>query len=194
MTDRIDPRGALREISNLWWLTVLLGVLSLIAGIIVLARPDKSLEAIAVVTGIFALIDGIGALIGAIGHMTENRGLAALVGILDLVIGVFLIRHPTHGVLAIALIVGIWLIAMGAIRLVLAFEMTGHRGWHMFVAAVELIAGIVIVSSPSIGVATLALFVGLALIINGASLTALGVVLRSGGRDGGGFSGPLAPA
>ncbi len=195
MTEPIDPREALSEISKLWWLPVLLGVLSLIAGIIVLARPDSSLEAIAVVTGIFALIDGIAALIAAIGHTTENRGLAALVGVLDLVIGVFLIRHPTHGVLAIALIVGIWLIAMGAIRLVLAFETTGHRGGRAFVAGVELIAGIVIVSSPSIGVATLALLVGLALILNGASLTALGVILRSGGGgSGGGVSGPLAPA
>ncbi len=192
MTDPIDPRQALREISSLWWLTLLLGVLSMIAGIIVLARPDKSLAAIAVVAGIFVLVDGIIALVSALSATTENRGLAALVGVVSVVIGVLLIRHPTHGVLAIALLVGIWLIAMGAVRLVVALESPLHRGWRLLVAAVEIIAGIVLVSSPSIGVATLALLVGLSLLINGASFIGLGFVLRSGGKDGG-MSGPPGP-
>ena len=43
MAEPIDPRQALRQISGLWWLTLLLGVLGVIAGIIVIARPDKSL-------------------------------------------------------------------------------------------------------------------------------------------------------
>ncbi len=196
MSEPIDPRQALREISGLWWLTLLLGVLGVIAGIIVLARPSKSLEAVAVVTGIFVVIDGVVALAAALTHETESRGLAAIVGVISLIVGILLIRHPTHGVLAIALLFGFWLIAMGAVRLVLAFGMPTHRGWRAFVAVVELIAGIVIVSSPSIGVATLALLVGLSLIINGAGFAALGVVLRSSDKGDGraGPPGPLAAA
>lgn len=192
MSDPSDARRALREISALWWLTLLVGMLSIIAGIIVLARPSKSLAAIAVITGIFVLLDGIVTLVAALVRTTDNRGLAALVGVVNLVIGVLLIRHPTKGVLAIALFIGIWLIAMGAVRLVLAFDTHGHRGWRIVVAVVDLIAGIVLVSSPSIGVATLALFVGLALIVNGASFAALGAVLRSGVKDDD-FSGPAGP-
>jgi uncharacterized membrane protein HdeD (DUF308 family) len=192
MTEEIDPRQALRQISGLWWLTVLLGVLGVIAGIIVLARPSKSLELVAVVTGIFVVIDGVVALAAAITNETENRGLAAVFGVVSLIVGILLIRHPTHGVLAIALLFGFWLIAMGAARLVLAFGMPTHRGWRVFVALIELIAGIVIVSSPSIGVATLALLVGLTLIINGAAFAALGVVLRRAGK-GDGLSGPPGP-
>ncbi len=36
-----------------------LGVLSVIAGIVVLARPGDSLKTIAVITGIFVVIDGL---------------------------------------------------------------------------------------------------------------------------------------
>lgn len=178
MSDISTYREELRDASRLWWLPLCVGLLSVIAGIIVLIKPEDSLATIAVVIGIFVLVDSIVALLSALSRSTESRGLAALVGVLGLVVGVLLIRHPIHGVVAIALFVGIWLIAMGAIRLVLAFDIAGHRGWRLLVAAVEIIAGIAIVSSPTIGLATLALLIGISLIANGTSLAALGLVLH----------------
>ncbi len=168
----------LREISRLWWLPLCIGPLSIIAGIIVLVKPADSLATIAVVTGIFVVIDGLAALVASLNRSNENRGLAALLGVLSLIVGVLLIRHPIHGVVAVALFVGIWLIAMGAMRFVLAFDTDGHRAWRLLVAAVEMLAGIVIVSSPGIGLATLALLIGISLIVNGVSLTALGFALH----------------
>jgi Short repeat of unknown function (DUF308) len=104
-----------------------LGLLSIVAGIIVLIEPGSSLKVIAVITGIFVLIDGIVALVAALSRGTENRGLAALIGVLNLVVGVLLIRHPIGGVVAVALLVGIWLIVAGAVRFVLAFDAERHR-------------------------------------------------------------------
>ena len=95
-----------------------------------------------------------------------------------LVIGLILIRHPVHGVTAVAILVGIWMIAMGTVRLVLVFDAEGNRGWRLLVAAVELIAGIVIVASPGIGLTTLAILVGITLIANGVALAAAGLVLH----------------
>jgi uncharacterized membrane protein HdeD (DUF308 family) len=169
----------LRGIAGLWWLTAGIGLLSIIAGIVVLIKPGGSLKTIAVITGVFILIDGIFALLAALSHSTASRGLAALIGALDLVVGVFLIRDPVRGVLVIALFVGIWLIATGALRFVLAFEFQGDRVWRLLVAAVEMIAGIAIVVWPKVGLATLALLIGLSLIVNGISFTALGFALRS---------------
>jgi len=87
-------------------------------------------------------------------------------GVLDIVIGVLLIRHPIGGVLAIALLIGIWLIAVGLVRLVGAFERE-QRVWNIVLALLEIAAESVIVSSPPIGFATLALLVGIAFIANG---------------------------
>ena len=183
MPDSSTYRHALRDLSGLWWLMLGLGLLSIVAGIIVLIEPGSSLKAIAVITGVFVLIDGIVALVAALSRGTENRGLAALIGVLNLIVGVLLIRHPIGGVVAVALLVGIWLIVAGAVRFVLAFDAERHRVWRFLLAAVEVVAGIAIVSSPSIGVATLALLVGLALIANGVSFGALGFALHSAGRD-----------
>jgi uncharacterized membrane protein HdeD (DUF308 family) len=168
----------LRAFARVWWLPLLIGLLSIAAGVIVLVKPGNSLKTIAIIVGIFIAFDGVIALIAALRKTTESRGLTALMGVLGLVVGVVLIRHPVHGITAVAMLVGIWLIAIGAIRFVLAFE-EEHRAWRLLVAVVEIIAGIVIVSSPGIGLATLAILIGVSLIANGASLTVLGVLLRS---------------
>jgi uncharacterized membrane protein HdeD (DUF308 family) len=89
-------------------------------------------------------------------------------------VGVVLIRHPIHGVVAIALLLGLWLMTSGVVRLVSAFGQQGHRG-----ALIDLGAGIIIVSTPGIGVATLALFADLAFIVRGLVTCAVGWMLRS---------------
>ena len=163
----------LHEATWAWWLFMLLGLLGIAAGVIVLAKPSDSLATLAVVTGIFVLVDGILNLAASFGRRTENRGLVAVMGVLDIVIGVLLIRHPVGGVLAIALLIGIWLIAAGIVRLVGAFERE-QRGWNIVLALLEIVAGIVIVSSPPIGYATLALLVGISFIAYGVATFVLG--------------------
>ncbi len=162
-----------KQLTSGWWLVFLVGLLSLAAGVIIILKPGDSLATLAVIAGIFLLIDGILELIGSFMRSTANRGLAALIGVITAVVGVLLIRHPVGGVTAIALLIGIWLIAVGVIRLATAFE-EEHRGWHALAGALELIAGIVIVAVPSIGYTTLAILVGIGFIVNGIGMTGLG--------------------
>ena len=142
-------------------------------------KPGDSLATLAVISGIFLLVDGILELAASLVHSTLNRGMVAVLGVITAIVGVLLIRHPIQGVAVIALLIGIWPITVGVIRIVAAFEVAGHRGWSLVVGLVELIAGIVIVSDPNIGFATLALLVGIAFIINGASMLALGWAMHA---------------
>jgi uncharacterized membrane protein HdeD (DUF308 family) len=165
--------------SRLWWLLVIVGVASLIAGVILVLEPSNSLAALAVVVGIFLLIDGIAELIRSFGNAVESRALAAIIGLLGIVIGIILIRHPFHGVTAIGLVIGIWLVAVGAIRLFWAIALGRRVLLNIGVAALEIIAGIVIVSDPHIGYATLAILTGIWLILNGIATIAVGFAARS---------------
>jgi uncharacterized membrane protein HdeD (DUF308 family) len=167
-----------RELTWGWWLVLLVGLLSVVAGVIVLAKPGDSLATLAVIAGIFLLADGILELIASLMRSTRNRGMVALFGVLTAVIGVLLIRHPVGGVAFVALLIGIWLIAAGVIRFVTAFEERDHHVWHALAGVLELIAGIVIVSAPGIGFATLAVLVGIGFILNGIGMTALGWGMR----------------
>ncbi len=186
MSESSISRERVRELGRFWWVPVLLGALSFLAGVIVLIKPSNSLATLAVIVGLFVLLDGIVELVSSLSRYTENRGLTALLGILNLIVGILLIRHPTSAVTVIALFIGIWLVVAGTLRLVLAFEIEdGRRGWHMVVAVVEIIAGIVIVASPGIGFATLALLVGFAFIVNGASMLLLGLAMHTASREAG---------
>ena len=164
----------LDQVSWGWWLLVTVGLLSVVAGVIILFKPGDSLETLAVIAGIFLLIDGIFELAVSFMSSTRNHGMVALLGALTAIVGVLLIRHPIESVEAVALLIGLWLIAIGVIRFATAFDEPDHRGRYALAGAIELVAGIVIVANPDIGLTTLAILVGIAFIFNGLGLAVLG--------------------
>lgn len=167
-----------RQPSWAWWVTLLVGVLSVIAGIILVFKPSNSLATLAVIFGIFLLIDGIGELIASLVGAVENRALAAIVGVLGVVVGIALIRHPFHGVAAIGLLIGIWLVAAGVVRLVRELVVGTRPVLGVLIALLEVFVGIAIVADPHIGYATLAVLTGIWLIFSGIGTVALGVAIR----------------
>ena len=174
----------LRELTWGWWLALLIGVVSVVAGIIVIAKPSNSLATLAVIFGIFILIDGIVELVAALSGRTESRGMLAVLGVISVIAGVLLIRHPLGGVRAVALLIGIWLLAAGVVRFIAAFESRENRLWRIVVGLVLAAFGVWIVASPHIGYATLALITGIGFICYGISMMALGWamhVVRRGG-------------
>jgi len=96
-----------------------------------------------------------------------------------MIVGVLLIRHPVGGVTAVAILIGIWLVAAGVVRFIAAFEEPEHRWWILALAAIEVIAGIVILANPTIGYATLAVVTGIAFIAIGVGLVGVGWDMHS---------------
>jgi uncharacterized membrane protein HdeD (DUF308 family) len=166
-----------------WWIATLVGVMSVIAGILVIAKPSNSVATLAVISGIFVLIDGIVAILESLVRDTESRGVMAILGVVSVVVGILLIRHPVAGVKGVALLLGIWLIAAATVRLVVAIGVSEHRLRRLAGAAVLAIAGIAIVSSPQIGYATLALIAGLGFVGYGASMIVVGWAIRTVGHS-----------
>lgn len=177
-----------------WLLLVIVGAVSVAAGVIVLAKPHIALATLAVVLGIFLLIDGVLELSWALVRRGENRALPAVAGVISAVAGVVLVRHPTKAVAVIALLVGLWLIVLGLIRLIQAVDQDGRRVWATISGIVELAGGILIVSSPHISVATLALVLGIVFILRGVALCVVAWALHRAVRDVRAPAGGAAPA
>jgi uncharacterized membrane protein HdeD (DUF308 family) len=171
-------RGAIRDAARAWWLLLVAGIASAVAGVILVTKPSNSLATLAVIFGIFLLVDGIVELVASFGHPAEGRAIAVIVGLLGLVVGIILIRHPTHAVTAIGLLIGIWLVAAGVLRLLRAIAFGGPILLQAVIAVVEIVVGIVIVSDPHIGYATLAVLTGIWLILNGLGMIGLGLAVR----------------
>ena len=184
MSTYAEVSDPVSEASRWWWLLLVLGLMCVAAGVIVLVQPDISLVTLAVIAGIFLLVDGIYDVIVAIAQRLEGRGLLAMIGVISAIAGIILIRHPIESVVAIALLVGIWLVCIGVVRLVGAFEVDVNRGWNVFVALIEIVAGIIIVAAPDIGLTTLALFIGIAFILRGIGLCAAAWLLRAAKHAG----------
>ena len=176
----------LKAFRSLWWLFLLFGLLTLAAGIIVLVWPSISLQAIAVIIGIFLLIDGVFELIASIaGRGEQGRGLVAVLGVISIIAGLILIKKPFGALTAFVVVIGIWFVISGVIRFAGAFSESENRGTNIAVGLLDVAAGIIVLVWPHVGLATLAIIIGIVLIVRGIAFTAAGWQIRKLPPDGG---------
>jgi uncharacterized membrane protein HdeD (DUF308 family) len=168
----------LHEFAGLWWLVMLFGAAVFCVGAFFVVSPHESLSTFTVIAGIFLLVDGVLAIVGSIFGRGEGRGLLALIGVLSAIAGLVLIKKPFDTLVVMVLILGVWFVVAGVVRFVAAFGEPEGRGANIAIAILDVIAGVVILSWPSIGLATLAVIVGIVLLLRGAVFVAAGWELR----------------
>jgi uncharacterized membrane protein HdeD (DUF308 family) len=157
----------LRPVTNFWWLFVLFGVVTLGVGVFFVVSPHETLSTFTVIAGIFLLVDGVLAILASIFSKGEGRGLLALIGVLSVLAGLVLIKKPFDTLVVFTLIVGVWFVVAGIVRFVVGLASPEGRGGNIVTAILDLIAGIVILSWPDLGLATLAVIIGIVLILRG---------------------------
>jgi uncharacterized membrane protein HdeD (DUF308 family) len=174
-----EPRSPERY----WYLVAISGAIGLVVGVIVLAEPSRSLKALAVIVGIYLLLLGVLLFVRTIAE--EDRGPSGmLLGILSLIAGLVVIRHPSQSVVVVSMALGIYFIVAGALNL--ARAIIGPRRLGALIAGIVLTAaGVLITSSPDISVKTLALFTGIALCLQGAIQIGESLLLRAAWRGEG---------
>jgi uncharacterized membrane protein HdeD (DUF308 family) len=156
--------------SKLWWLLLVAGIIALAAGIAALVWPNVTLGVIALIFGIYLLISGLIELVAGIAEDEADSGtrvLAALLGVLSLIAGVIVLRHPGQSLLLVAMVLGIYLILAGVLTIYRAVHATTGKGMAIAIGIIDVIAGIIIAAWPKIGLTTLVVFVGVVLILRG---------------------------
>jgi uncharacterized membrane protein HdeD (DUF308 family) len=105
-------------------LLALLGVLSFIIGIYALKHVNVTIAALALLLGIFWIVNGAIELFTAIGHREmPGRGWTIVLALLSIVAGIVVLAYPDITLLALAVVLGIWLVALGIIEIALAFQL-----------------------------------------------------------------------
>jgi uncharacterized membrane protein HdeD (DUF308 family) len=101
------------------------GVVDLAAGVVTLAYPGISALALLVVIATWAIVTGVVEIVAAIELRRELTGEAWYVvgGVLSIVFGLLLVANPGAGLLTVALLIGIYALAIGVTLLVLAFRL-----------------------------------------------------------------------
>ncbi len=162
------PEPALAMAAS-WQATLVLGVLTLILGIIVSFHPNGSLNLVAVLIGILMILSGIFHLVRVFDRDESHRIWLGIAGLLFIVIGVILIRHLHLTVALIGLFVGISWIVQGVTALIggIAGGAREGRGWWIAFGVVSLIAGIVVTATPTSSLTVLAALLGVWFVIMG---------------------------
>ena len=167
-------------VAGAWQATLFLGVLTLILGIIVSFHPGGSLNVLAVLLGVLMIFSGIFHLIRVFDPEESHRVWAGVAGLLFIVIGVVLIRHLHLTLAIIGLVIGITWIVQGLAVLIGGISGGAREGraWWVIFGAVSLIAGIVVVSTPTSSLNVLAVLLGIWFVIMGIFEIIGGLIVR----------------
>jgi len=166
---QLDEPGTDYAVAYAWQATLVLGVVTLILGLIVTFYPSATLNVIAVLFGLLMIVSGLFHLIRVFGDNEAHRVWMGISGLLLVVIGVVLLRHLHLSVALIGLIIGISWIVQGVTALIVSFSGGSRegRGWWIFFGIVSLIGGVVITAVPVESVTALAVLVGIWFIVQG---------------------------
>jgi uncharacterized membrane protein HdeD (DUF308 family) len=103
---------------------VLVSVLFVLAGVLVLRNPVPTVAALSLIVGIVWLVSGMLSVYTAVANRAlPHRGLAAAVGVLGIVAGVVVLAYPVESAVALARLLGLWLVLLGLVELAMAFAL-----------------------------------------------------------------------
>jgi uncharacterized membrane protein HdeD (DUF308 family) len=98
-------------------------VLSLIIGLYALRHVLVTLLALALLLGIFWVVNGVVELFAALSHRElRHRGWTSVMGILSILAGIVLLIYPGISLVALAIIVSIWLLVFGFMQISVAIQ------------------------------------------------------------------------
>jgi uncharacterized membrane protein HdeD (DUF308 family) len=103
-------------------LLALVGVLSAIAGLVLIKKPFDTLVVFVLIFGIWLIVAGVVRVVAAFGE-PEGRGGNIAVGIVDAIAGIVILSWPGLGLSTLAVIIGIVLIFRGILFIVAGWEL-----------------------------------------------------------------------
>jgi uncharacterized membrane protein HdeD (DUF308 family) len=103
---------------------VITGLLSIAAGVVIIVWPEPGLVAVAIVLGAWLIVSGTLAIAGAFAarEVLPDWWLLLLIGLLEIPLGVLALANPGATLAALITVAGIWAVAIGVTRIVLAFQ------------------------------------------------------------------------
>ncbi len=115
-------------VSSVWWLLLLQGIAALILGILMVTYPAATLVVIAVYIGVYLLISGLLSFIRMF-MVPADRVWSLLNGIIGVLAGFFILRHPLYSAVLVpailVIVLAIQVLIMGVIDLVRGFQGAG---------------------------------------------------------------------
>jgi uncharacterized membrane protein HdeD (DUF308 family) len=173
----------MKDVADHWGLIVVLGVLSVVLGLLAIAYPGATIVTISIFFAAWLFVSGIFYLISSFTRDgdTGSRVLSAILGVLSIIVGWALLRTPFQSVEVFIFVIGIFFLIQGVMTFIGAFARKAGRNWGIASGILGIIAGIIVLTYPISSAVTLALIAGIWLVILGVMQVIAGIQLRNAG-------------
>jgi len=158
---------------RVWYYTV--GILSVLAGIVAMARPGMASLAITQIVGIFCVISGAFLLLPALfGKTRQHRLFDIFASVLRIVLGVLILGNIVKGMLALTLMLAAVFLAEGIYSVILGIKLRGrHPAWGWVVSngvIAMILGGMLLAKFPSDSAWAVGLLFGINVLFLGVSM------------------------
>lgn len=175
------------ELARKWWVLLLNGICAIIFGIIAFTWPHITLLVLAIVYGIYSLVDGI-TMISAVfarNKRGESWGHLLFHGIISIVAGLIALLWPAITAIALLIVIAIWAIIRGISEILTAIRLRKFitNEWLLVLGGViSILFGLLLFARPRVGALSVVWLIGLFAIVHGIILIAFSFKLHNLGR------------
>jgi uncharacterized membrane protein HdeD (DUF308 family) len=177
----MDPKELARD---LWGTLLLRGVLAVLFGIAAVFWPALTLVTLVYLFSAYVLVTGVVNLVQAVLSMNVRSTwfLTLLVGLVELGVGVYLLRHTDVSFATLILLIGFSLIIRGVLEVVAAFMDLGvwatTRTLLTIGGLASVLAGVVVLMQPVAGGVAFVWVLGVYALVVGAMMVAVALDAR----------------
>src|SRR4249919_3692544 len=173
-------RELVRSVSSGWWVLLLSGIVSIVAGGVILL-VDWSLNDLALFLGVLFIVRGVFNMV-SLPLDGSTRSWAVALGLLEVGVGIAVVVWPDPTLLVIAAFIGWWVLFSGVMTV--AGSISARRilpYWGLFLALgiVEAVVGVWLLYRPGLTLLAMVFAIGLWAILYGIVLTAASIELKN---------------
>lgn len=171
-----------------WKALVARGLAAIAFGIVAMVWPVTTGIALAMLWGVWALVEGVGSFAQAFQPDTSGWARFALIamGVIAFVVAFFAIFSPAVTAVTLTWILGIWLIVRGIFEAVAAFTTSTvvPRGLLVLSALVDFVLGVLFVANPGRAAVGIAVVLGITALVWGVVFLVTGFIVRKNLAEG----------
>lgn len=160
---------------------MLRGVVAVLFGILAIVWPEITVLSLALLFGVYTLLDGITSIVMGIGQGTDRVYLIGL-GILGVIAGVIALVWPQITVIVLLVVIAVWAIVAGVMQIAAAIRLRKviRNEWFLALSGIiSLVLGLLLIVQPAEGAIALVIAIATFAIVWGITLVVLGFRIRT---------------
>ena len=145
------------------------GIAFIVVGVLALTMAPLTSLATGIYVGAMLCVAGGFAFVGGLSHIKRGGAwLAALLGLLSIVVGIAFLYNPAAGAVTLVWMIGAWLLVGGLLEFATAFTTPFGKSWLVLVGVVDVgLGALVLFMDPRAAFAFLGYYVGISFIFRG---------------------------